>query len=158
MADGSLIRPRGMTKFVRACIIHAEMASNELARPCRLLVYNGICAVRPISGGIKQRSRWVTYNRPSHSIYRIHPLSVSNSSRSSLGGSKTELKMSQTHTQTWLTTDRAGLYPPAMATNRRRARNQLRPNLPSSSLGSPYYCAKIVRKKSQNSKSFDRPR
>lgn len=68
---------------------------------------------RPISeDGIKQRKpgsgrritgRVIQFTGSSHP-----PFSVSNSSRSSLGGSETELKMSQTHTISWLTASRVG--------------------------------------------------
>lgn len=101
----------------RACIIHTEMASNELARLRAdfLSIMESARGPRPISGGwykAKKTPSGQHINGASHSIYRIHPhpspFSVSNSSRSSLGGSETELKMSQTHTISWLTTEEGG--------------------------------------------------
>lgn len=93
------------------------MASNELARLRAdfLSIMESARGPRPISGGwykAKKTPSGQHINGASHSIYRIHPhpppFSVSNSSRSSLGGSETELKMSQTHTISWLTTEEGG--------------------------------------------------
>lgn len=108
-----LIWPRIKRNLSWACIIHTEMASNELARLVRrLLVYNGICARATANfwGWYKakktQSGQHITGRVIQFTGSSLPPFSVSNSSRSSLGGSETELKMSQTRTISWLTTRR----------------------------------------------------
>lgn len=89
-----LIWPRIKRNLSWACIIHTEMASNELARLVRrLLVYNGICARATANfwGWYKakktQSGQHITGRVIQFTGSSLPPFSVSNSSRSSPGGS-----------------------------------------------------------------------